>query len=491
MSSIDDLLNELKNPTSAAPVAPKVLAVPPLSLPLLPYQEEAVKFALNRNEVYIALDMGLGKTACAIAVAVAEVTSGNKPVGICVPPSLRINWEREFSKFAPHIKVLVIKGNTPHPIGDADVVVIGDSNLTSWANHVVDERGPHDLHGKLNCLIVDEAHRHKNNSNRSKALSSLSKTITGRKVLMSGTPIPNGRTMEIAKQLDILGRGAWNAIGGAGHFWSHYAPKQQYGRGSADLEGLGEVMRSTFMLRKRRDEVIDLPNKGRASVTLEGRGNAVSHYKQIEHDLIQYLKNEGRAWESAIRAEALVKLNLMRKVAGEAKVNSVIEHVKDLLDVPGGVFVVAEHNTVMDDLVLGLYKYGVVCVRGGMSDKEKTQAVDAFNNGTARVLVGQITAAGVGLTLHGNGLNHRVVIAQIPWTPAELRQAEDRLHRIGQTNDVTVDVALCHIDGNVTIDERLWAVLESKAFDTGRVVDGMGEFLLEDVQESILNSYRV
>jgi SWI/SNF-related matrix-associated actin-dependent regulator 1 of chromatin subfamily A len=487
MTTFDELLDQLKKPSSAS--IPK-LQVPVLNLPLLPYQEEAVGFALQRGETYLALDMGLGKTACAIAIAVAEVGAGNAPVGVCVPPSLRINWEREFLKFAPHIRVKTIKGNKPYDVSGADVIVFGDSVLSSWACADPQKRSPYDLHGKIKALIVDEAHRHKNNSSRAKSLSSLAKTVRGRRVLLSGTPIPNGRTVEIVNQLNVLGDNAWAAIGGMGKFWQYYAPKQSYGRGSVDLEGLGDVMRSTFMLRKRRDEVLDLPNKGRSAIILEGHGDGIRKYIEIENDLIAFLQKEGREWRGAARNETLVKLNLMRAAAGESKVRALIEHITDMMDTPGGVFVVAEHNLVMDNLVMGLYKHGVVCIRGGMSDNDKAEAMDAFNTGRARILVGQITSAGTGFTLHGNGLNHRVVIAQIPWTPAELRQAEDRLHRIGQTHDVTVEVALCHIENKLTIDERLWSVLESKAFDTGRLIDGMGEYLLSEVQESIIDSYR-
>jgi SNF2 family DNA or RNA helicase len=116
--------------------------------------------------------------------------------------------------------------------------------------------------------------------------------------------------------------------------------------------------------------------------------------------------------------------------------------------------------------------------------------MDAFNSGRSRVLVGQVIAAGVGLTLHGNGKNHRVIIAQLPWTPADLKQAEDRLHRIGQTHDVIVEVCLAAIEDRWTIDERLWNMLEAKNFTATTVTDGVGEFLLTDIVEGVLDTYR-
>jgi SNF2 family DNA or RNA helicase len=69
-------------------------------------------------------------------------------------------------------------------------------------------------------------------------------------------------------------------------------------------------------------------------------------------------------------------------------------------------------------------------------------------------------------------------------------QAEDRLHRIGQTNDVDVEICVASINGSWTIDERLWAILENKAFSSGEIIDGKGEFLLEEVQDGIIDSYR-
>ena len=67
---------------------------------------------------------------------------------------------------------------------------------------------------------------------------------------------------------------------------------------------------------------------------------------------------------------------------------------------------------------------------------------------------------------------------------------EDRLHRIGQTRDVTVEIALAAIDNRWTVDERLWQQLEGKNFNAGQVIDGAGDYLLEEYQDALLDSYR-
>ena len=478
---IDDFLSSLDTTPAATPVT--ALTSVPLALDLLPYQEEARDFALSNQSSYLALDMGLGKTAVAISVAAAAAAAGQTPVAIVVPPSLRFNWVKEIKKFAPWLTGLVIRGNDVRPIPNVDLIIIGDSTLTAWEEQ---------LTKSVKTLIVDEAHRHKNaDAKRAKALANIAAAVVGRKVLLSGTPTPNGRHAELAAQLDVLGPDAWKAIGGKGKFWNHYCPKVNTwgGRGNADSDGLHTAMQA-FMMRRKRDEVIELPNKGRSAIAIEGDGKAAKYYPRIEDDLIAYLRGEDRATDGAARAEALVQMGMLRHTAGMAKVPGIIEHVSDLLQSPGGVFIVAEHTDVIQALMDGLIKHGCALIRGGMTDSQKEKAVDAFNSGTARVMIGQIQAAGVGLTLHGNGINHRVVIAQLPWTPADLRQAEDRLHRIGQTHDVEIEITLCNIDGRWTIDERLWSVLEQKAFATGEVIDGEGEYLLEGIQEDVLDSYR-
>jgi len=454
-----------------------------LALPLMDFQEEALAYALERPASYVALDMGLGKTPVGIGVAAAAKAAGLTPIAIVVPPSLRINWVREIKKFAPWLTGAICAGKHPKPLPPVDVIIIGDAVLSEWEPA---------LTGCIKTLIIDEAHRHKNHATkRAKAMVTIANSVPGPKVLLSGTPTPNGRHSEMAGQLDILGDSAWKAIGGKGKFWSYYCPKKDaFGnRGNHDTPGLHIAMQD-FMIRRKRDDVIDLPNKGRSAVAIEAKGKAARDYPRIEEDLIAYLQGEDKETAGAARNEALVRMNVLRHTAGMAKVPGVIDHVGDLLDAPGGVFIVAEHNDVMDALSLGLTKYGCVEVRGGMTDDTKQRSVDAFTSGKARVMVGQITAAGVGLTLHGNGINCRVVVAQLPWTPAELRQAEDRLHRIGQTNDVQVEIMLCNIQDRWTIDERLWNVLEHKSFTTGELIDGEGEYLLEGIQDGVLDSYR-
>jgi SWI/SNF-related matrix-associated actin-dependent regulator 1 of chromatin subfamily A len=476
--------------------------LPALSIGLLPHQEEAVRFALNRSSAYLALDMGLGKTATAIAIIAASKIDGKSPALVVVPPSLRETWRKEFEKFAPFLKVHIITGRRTYKLPPADVYVIGDSIISDWSLDITED--PYTLVGFIRTLVVDEAHRAKTpTAVRTKAIIRLANSVTTTKVLLSGTPTPNGRNYEMGAQIDILGQDAWDAIGGKGKFFNYFCPVERDGNGklnkygkraNVDSLGLNSLMIDSFMMRMRRDEVLELPNKGRSALHIVGKGKPVKDYLLAEESLIAYLAKEGKDWRAASRNEALVQLTTMRKLAGECKVDGIIEYVRELLDETlskdKGVFIVAEHYAVMEPLVEKLEKYGVALYNGSCDDAQKAQAVEDFNSGKARVFVGQIKSAGVGLTLHGDGRNHHVIMCQLPWSPADLTQAEDRLHRIGQINDVHIDICLASIGGSWTIDERLWGILEQKAFSAGEIIDGKGEFLLEEVQDTIIDSYR-
>lgn len=493
--SLDDMLFGSK-------VVRSIEALPPLTIDLLPHQERAARFALSRSGSYLALDMGLGKTATAISVIAAAKSFGDSPALVVAPPSLLETWRKELVKFAPFLTVTVIRGLATRKLPPSDVYVIGYSTIDSWSD--LPSEDPNTLVGKIKVLIVDEAHCVKNaGSKRTKGVTRLAKACDGYKVLLSGTPTPNGRSQEMGSQIEILGEEAWDAVGGKGRFYTHYCPIQRDDKGrpnrfgkraNNDLVGLNKEMSESFMIRMKKEDVLHLPAKGRTATYIESTGKPAKEYLLAEESLIAYLASKGRDWRGAARNEALVKLMTMRNLAGMCKIKGIVDRTKELLNeaLPEGhgVFIVAEHHNVMSALMDGLHKYDALPFNGLLDAHQKEETIKAFNDGSCRVLIGQIKAVGVGLTLHGDGRNHHVLIAQLPWSPSDLVQAEDRLHRIGQENDVDVEICLASIEDSWTIDERLWGMLENKAFSSSELIDGRGEFLLEEIQDSIIDSYR-
>lgn len=490
MTVIENLLAQAG--VAPAKPAPSTIERVDLALDLLDYQSEAVDFLLAHGGGYCALDMGMGKTPVGIAVAAACQAAGIRTV-LLVPPSLTINWQREIARFAPWLSSAIVSGRTvldvegrrppqSSDVPSTDVVIVPMSVAAQWADALAQS--------DLNALVIDEAHRCKTKGRGvTKAAQTIAQAVTGPRVLMSGTPAPNGRIREYEAQFDVLGEMAWSAIG-RGAFWTHYQRKT--GRFTWEQfheQEFHEAM-SAFTIRRRRD-----PNKDRMPVPIPMTTESWAEYEAVERDLIAALADKGYDRERLARierAEALLKIGHLRRIAGRGKVDGIVEFVERLLDQQdGGVFVVAENVDVMDTLTLRLARHGVSMIRGGMSTADKMAEADAFNSGRSRVMVGQVDAAGVGFTLTGGGRNHEVVVAQLPWTPAQLRQAEDRLDRITQTERVTVHVMLAtDPDGEGwSVDERLFGILDLKYRSASTLDDGIEDTLLDAVEDSLLATY--
>lgn len=444
-----------------------------LAQPLFPFQRAGVAYAIKQRRVIIGDEMGLGKTPQGIAVAVQAVNEKHK-VLVVVPPSLRTNWVRSFKQFAPWLSVAVVKGSRVGAIPKADVVIIGDSNVDLWSLK---------LAGKFGALIVDEAHRAKNaKSGRTKGIAYIAKSIPteGYVVLLSGTIIVN-RPSELVAPLSIIDR-LDRGFGGRNAFLFRYCDPIHNGwgyvyNGASNTTELNDKLRGICYVRRNKSDVLkELPAKRRAQVAVEITEDDLATYRHAENDFRDFVIANGgaEAWQKASKAEVITRLNALRKLLGIAKIPYVVEHVEELVAQGEKVIVFAHHRDVIAGLASALSKHGVVKVAGGLTDEQKQEAVDAFQQGDAKVFIGQFTSAGVGLTLTASS---HVVFAEVPWTPAEAVQSEDRAHRIGQDNAVVAWWLLAVDDTSEipTVDDRMWALLNSKHETVSAVLTGHGE----------------
>jgi SWI/SNF-related matrix-associated actin-dependent regulator 1 of chromatin subfamily A len=140
----------------------------------------------------------------------------------------------------------------------------------------------------------------------------------------------------------------------------------------------------------------------------------------------------------------------LRRLTGMAKVKSVIKWIEEADHEKIVVF--AHHKSVIDEL---RQMDDTVYIDGSCSQNERERAVEAFQNGKAKRLVGQIQAAGTGLTLSAAST---LIFVEYSWVPAENRQAADRIHRIGQENNCLVYFATVPD----SIDEDIMKVVKRK-----------------------------
>lgn len=470
-----------------------------LALPLLTHQQEGMERALAFGACLLGDDMGLGKTVQAIGVTASAIEAGLRPVVWVVPPSLRTNTVREFSKFAPHLTTHVVVGQTPSCLPAVDVIICGDSVVSHWESALVD-------HG-LGGLVVDECHRAKSRTTkRAKAIRVLSRAVPkdgpngpGPKLLMSGTPITN-HPAELVSLLDILG--LIGKFGGPVSFLDRYCPRipgNRYGMRGIDHDRLSDLhvrLCDLTMVRRTKDEVLELPNKGFLAISLEADAKVAAEYRMCESDLRRYLAEvcgySGARLARADKAAALVQLGKLRRLAGLAIVESTTQYVEELLQstLPGEpqeqVVVFCEHRDVAEALAKSL---GCPAIQGGMGDVAKQAAIDGFQSGEHTTLVANSVAGGIGITLTAG---RHVVFAELPWTAAMVDQSISRCHRYGAEREVVGHVVFPDLGPSTEpITHRMWGLIEAKHSVASEVVDGeVGAILMdEDMADSLIAAY--
>ncbi|MBO0736574.1 MAG: SWF/SNF helicase family protein, partial [Alphaproteobacteria bacterium] len=253
----------------------------------------------------------------------------------------------------------------------------------------------------------------------------------------------------------------------------------------SNLDELQGRLRASVMVRRLKQDVLtELPDKRRQVVPLrpqtkverDALKSEEPHKQAIEK--VQRLKAElekldpvaaQQAYEAMAaelheaQATAFTETSKVRHEVGLAKVPQCVEHIKDVLDGSDGKLVVwAHHHDVIDALVEAIaghlgHHTAVLEADGRMSAAHRDEAVQAFqSNPDARVIVCGIAAMGTGHTL--TAASHEV-FCELDWTPGRVEQAEDRLHRIGQRDNVLAQ----HLIYDGSLDARMLGLLVGKA----------------------------
>lgn len=445
---------------SRATDSDRVIPVPD-GLAYLPYQRAGIAYAMDRQHALIGDEMGLGKTIQGIGISNADASV--RSVLIICPASLKLNWKREWTKW--DVKGLTVAVGGSKYIPTTNVVIV-NFDVIKKQHKLLTARN-------WDLVIIDECHKVKNpdaqrtqfilgRAEKRKKDGTVAKTaIQGipakRQIFLTGTPILN-RPIELwtlVEKLDPngLGKNFWT-------FAKRYcnATQTRFGwdfNGASNLTELQDRLRAAFMVRRLKSEVLkDLPAKRRQVILIEpdARGRELIEKEKVAYETFQ--ANEGDA-------VALSEMSRLRHEVAVYKVPFVVEHVEDLLETLDKVIVFAHHKDVIDALMA---KFGSAAVKvdGRVTDMQARQdAVDRFQtDATCKVFVGSIQAAGVGLTLTAAST---VVFSELDWVPGNVTQAEDRVHRIGQTQQVLIQ--------HIILDESLDANMINKIIGKQAVID--------------------
>ena len=444
------------------------------SYALYPHQATGVEFLARRGRAILGDDMGLGKTRQAIVALKASAPAGVFLV-VC-PASLKLNWAREIRQVdaQARIEVLGVPG-FEHP--QPQWVIVNYDLLARNAErlHAVAWTG----------VVLDEAHFIKNASQRSSQALKLLGVSEDRRAgvagprlvfLLTGTPMPN-RPRDLFNLLRAVGHpSARSFIAFARQYCGAY--RNNYGwvtDGASNLAELNLLLKEV-MLRRRKDEVLDLPPKIRTWVPLQITSEAA--WNANEGFVNWFLGSDASRPNDT---EFLARITRLRLALHKAKHAACAERIRD---------VVASGQKV---LVFTSYTEGItrhrkalggqaVTITGADNARQRMQAMDAFQNDPAvTVALCNLIAGGVGLNL--TAATH-VIFQDLDWVPANHLQAEDRCYRIGQDRQVTVEYLLA--DG--TLDIYIARLLEAKlklvqAVEADELPDAS---ILKDLQEELI-----
>jgi SWI/SNF-related matrix-associated actin-dependent regulator 1 of chromatin subfamily A len=414
---------------------------------LFRHQTTGVAFLLSRRRAILADDMGLGKTRTAIVAAREQAPAGRLLV-IC-PSSVKYGWRREIAVVEPAATVDVLEADFPD--APSRWTVVNYDRLAKFADYLETL--------KPDVVIVDEAHAIKNKSGRaSRTLGLISANPDAAVYLLTGTPMTN-RPRDLFNLLKAIDHPAAKSFYSFAQRYCN-AADNGYGldtNGASNVDELAQVV-SGVMLRRTKEEALDLPEKVRTWLPVETK---ISRTNSLEARALDFLaKNPARQGPTWVTF--LGMLNKARHELANAKAPGCVQFVSDLVDAGQKVVVFTSYQVVVDKLVHA-FSEQVVAVTGAHSAEDRDVAVQRYQNDPSiRVFVGNLHAAGTGITLTSGT---HVVFNDLDWVPANHWQAEDRIHRIGQTQATFVT----YLYAPDTLDQFVSRLLEEKARLVGAV----------------------
>ena len=400
----------------------------------------------HSGHAFLVMDMGLGKTATAIAHA-----RSHKPATllVVVPAGLRIHWSREFDLFWPdHPDVELVMSSTQR-IGPGPIIVV-NYDLLVYPTIL------NQLRTRLwDMLICDESQMANNvEAKRGSAVLGRDGLVkhSGQVLCLSGTPAPNhvgelhGWFSALVPHL-LKGSKQYPDVTSYYSFLTRYAKFKvgQYGITVLGSRNAGEFRRrfAGLILRQRKSEVMkDLPPLRIGTVTLEaddlGELQALLEHPDYAAlaDAMANLRTDAPDAMARLRdALSSTHLATLRRLIAIHKIDPVARLIRE--ELVGGenkLVVFAHHRQLIEGLHSLLYSYGLypAMVHGGVPPKERQRQVDHFQgHKRCRVFLGQLDAAGVGYTLTAAS---DVLLAEASWSPSKNLQAINRVSRIGQKN---------------------------------------------------------
>lgn len=431
--------------------------------PLLEHQKLAVEKLLINDRFILADDQGLGKSTSAI---IAALESDAKKVLIVCPASLKLNWKKEIENYTDK-KILIVEGKKWG--ATFDFYIINYDIIKNY--HTTDKSEDSDdykllVNAGFDIAIVDESHYLSNpQANRTKLLNDVLSKIP--KVwLLSGTPMTS-RPINYYNLLKIVNSPLADN-------WQTYVKRYCKGyqftvgnrkiwntSGASNLDELRERTQN-IVLRRMKSDVLDLPEKIITPIFLELKSNF------YDEELEEFLKitNENKNKENI--SVTLNRLMKLRKLIALEKIPYTFELIDKAIEQDKKIIVFTNFTDTLD-IIKEKYKKIAVVLDGRMSKEKRQDSIDRFqNDDKIKIFVGNIIAAGVGITLTAADT---VIMNDLSFVPSHHAQAEDRAYRYGQKNCVLVYYPIF----DNTVERIIYNILQKKKNIIDQVM-GDGEY---------------
>lgn len=448
-----------------------VYAVPPLlNANLRSYQHKGYEWLLLLNEIgagaCLADDMGLGKTLQAITAIVSYITLHplSKNIIIC-PSSLIYNWQQEFERFAPFIRVLVYHGGSRKKEELADhsnqVIITTYNTMRNDADIISTQ--------DYDVAVVDESHNIKNPSTQ--ITQAVMKLRAGFRLALSGTPVVNN-TFDLYSQLNFVVPGFF---GSREFFKREYADPIDSRQDEEKVAALKKLT-APFILRRTKEQVAkDLPDKTESVLWCKMSGPQRDVYEailqQTRKSIFLEVEKNGLSKSNFSILQGMTKLRQVCSspllLPDDDRQFSCSESVKMqvLMDELANILpshkalVFSQFSSMLHLLVKECKKKGIAFYHfdGQTPPKQRAEMVNAFQEPGNKVPLFLISlkAGNTGLTLTAADY---VFLFDPWWNTAAEDQAIDRTHRIGQTKNVFAYKMIC----KDTIEEKIINLQQKK-----------------------------
>jgi len=436
-----------------------------MSKTLTQHQHKGVEFLINRKKAILNDEMGTGKTLQAIVAGLKAIEHTNGKIAVVCPASLTQNWANEIKDYNKTINYHIIQTETETNPQNKTFYISSYEKLDALLNSDIE----------FEVVIVDESHYIKGKSQRTEKVLKLTQSAEY-VFLLTGTMLLN-RPIELFNQLKAIKHplSAKKTVFAKRYCNAHwryfkYPRRTKTGRlvnrywddtGASNTDEL-KMLIQPYVLRRTKDQVIDLPEKIRTKfyidMSAEFKRKYALAWEEYQEEMekraqeIENIDEREKFINNIMSAKHAIELQKLQQVASLSKIDQIVEFAQNAIEQGEKVIIFAKFTKTIEELHKKIKNS--VTLTGQTKDRQSV--VDAIQQGDKDAIIMNIQAGGVGLTLTKASI---VIFADFDWSPEIMKQAEDRAHRMGQTKTVNI----YYFIAKDTVDEYIIDVLNQKS----------------------------